>query len=145
MVLTSIATPCGKLVSLFLIQHKQWLGLKHVASVKVFRGPPNAQNKYYPQLLFEILDVPAHMVKPDPTNFPIPARPAPPPIPPPDAFAPPRRPLPLNPQPVIPGPSTPRPSPARFTRKDSVPSVAHQVRQEGKGDKFLRVHTFHIL
>jgi hypothetical protein len=162
--LTSVATPAAHECVKFLIQHKQWLGIKTISHIRVWRGPPQTIPDKgpirFPQFIFDIEDVPADQVKADP----------PPGWKPPDKknrpgipnfipeFIPdsslPGAPRPSNPQPgvsapsvpqpVVPGPSTPRPGPpprAR-ARREEVIDFSHKISVQKHNQNFMRVHTF---
>lgn len=115
---------------LILLQHKDLLGLKYITSIRVFRGPPirrafNAPIIRWAQLVFEVQDVPPHLVKADPgPNWVRP--PAPGPRPPPTVV----QPAPNPNQPLgVPGPSTRRPAPpprARANREEGI-EFSHKV------------------
>jgi hypothetical protein len=150
------------------VQHKKKLGIKHISRVRFLKGAPYGKdNRVLPQILFDVNDVPAFRLLPDPIGPLAPSTPEVA-IPRPDSEAPPRNevrlaPLPHpfadstpSPQLVIPGPSTldpvisglstPRPiqprSPPRLARQDAAPRIAHQVRHEMKDEEFLREHIF---
>jgi hypothetical protein len=72
------------MVTEFLIQHKNFIGLQHVTSVKVFRGALFDGGKRLPQLLFQIAPVPQILQYADP----------------PPGFVPP--PKPIIPEPIYP-------------------------------------------
>jgi hypothetical protein len=133
------------IVAEFLIQHKNFIGLQHVTSVKVFRGAPYDGGNRNPQLLFEIAPVPEAQKKADP----------------PPGFQPP--PEPVRPVPNLrwdrhqdaPGPSTPRAHETQFTpraaalkaseRKTSDLKVSYNINHEADGNNIIRTHTFHFM
>lgn len=138
------------------------LDIKYITNIRAFRGPPVPQRGggfvRWPQLLFEVQDVPQNLVKADPpANFQPGVGPGP--MPPidyipvqinPDFDIPgPSNPQPgpSNPPPVVPGPSNPRPrAPTEVGRagQDIPPEISYKVHHEG-GNNNVRVHTFQLV
>jgi hypothetical protein len=129
-----IGAPPGMIVAKFLVEHKKWLGLQHVTSVRVFRGAPFEGGKRQPQLLFELAQVPQDLQYADP---------------PPDFVPPPAPVIPAPEVPWAPGPSTPRAhapgsTPRAAVSKDSG-TVSYNINHEARGKNTVRVHIFRVI
>ncbi|KAH7414548.1 hypothetical protein DE146DRAFT_38946 [Phaeosphaeria sp. MPI-PUGE-AT-0046c] len=154
--LTKSASPAAFECVKFILQHKAILDIKYITNIIIFRGPairkPGRSPIRYPQLIFEVANVPPNLVKADPApNWVRPPAQGPrPPI----SYIP----VQINPDfevpgepdapPVVPGPSNPQPLPPPedqdgwVLRRQAGPDVLYKVSHEGGGGDFVRVHTF---